>query len=160
MAHRMKEWRNDDCEHSWISHRPMMDSDWPVWFILRVEYMDQHMSDDDLKRFGGKYCVSILAVSPDAVSPEEMKSAFDCIGSPMENASNDLKIEALVSYGIYATLHSEATNNKAASIKAAREQLRGLTSIMFGFAMDRAQNRIGDTGWDFIKGDIGFKATA
>jgi hypothetical protein len=26
--------------------------------------------------------------------------------------------------------------------------------FFFGFAMDQAQNRIGSTGWDLIKGDL------
>lgn len=161
MAHRMKEWRNDDCEQSWVSAKPMTDSDWPVWFILRVEYMDQRFSEREMKQDNiGKHCVSILAVAPDAVAPEEMKRAFDCIGLPMDNASNDMKLAALVSYGIYATLHSETTNNKAAGIKAAREQLRGLASIMFGLAMAQSQNAIGNSGWDFIKGEIGFKVAS
>ncbi len=163
MTHAMKEWRNDDCETSWISRNPMKGADWPVWFILRCEYMDQHFNEREMERDNiGKYCISIIAVAPDAVSPENMQSAFRCIGmeSELTTASNELKIEALASHGIYATLHQETTNNKAAGLKAARQQLKGFASIMFGFAMGRNQNRIGNDGWDFIRGEIGFKQTA
>ena len=157
MPKTMKLWNDNDSEKSWISRGPMVNSDWPVWFVLRAQYMEEF--SEEFARDVGKYCVEILAVAPDAVSTEEMKNAFKYVGweDGLANTTVEQKIDALVSYGTYARLHNGTGNNLSKLLKEARQQLSPMSGL-FGFYMDRQQNAIGSTGWDFIKGEIGFKS--
>jgi hypothetical protein len=65
--------------------------------------------------------------------------------------------EEIFEYGIYARLE----DTPAKTIKDAREKLNELMgkedqyNTLFGFYMDKQQNQIGNTGWDFIAGNIG-----
>lgn len=70
------------------------------------------------------------------------------LSQPIEHQVVDIQ-----AYGISANLWQEAGNGKAKLITAAKEQCQIIPSL-FGFYMDRYQNRMGATGWDFIKGSI------
>lgn len=146
-----------DSQKVWITPA-MTDSDWPVYFLVRLEYTEEWGDDP-----GYRYHMSINVVSPGATkeSGEDRKAAESCFSTFEEYESLDdaSKCAVLLSYGTYAPLWQDHGNNKSKLLKAAREQLPQM-HMLFGFYMDRACNAIGNTGWDFIKGDIGFKSAA
>lgn len=53
-----------------------------------------------------------------------------------------------------AVLWMETGDDEDALKAKANEQVQ-VCHMMFGFYMDRQQNAIGDTGWDWIKGKLG-----
>ena len=125
--------------------------------------------------------LSVIAVSIDHAGEDGLKTSLKCVGRSLEsieaiedeNDRTDAKIEALVSYGIYATLwqgsvdRPEAddfgyfTEEQQAEIEKDKAELRkeALTemvkaNMLIGFYLDRRQNVIGATGWDLLKGNV------
>lgn len=144
-----------DSRKLWISKEPMLDSDWPVWFILKLEYMEEYLSDREIAEFGGKYCVSVEAVAPEALSGEQLKRVQESMDF-YDIVDEEVLSIMIADYGCKATLFSKAGNNMKLLLREARKELIAIRTL-FGFYMDRPQNMIGNTGWDFIKGEIGYK---
>jgi hypothetical protein len=148
-----------DSQKVWVT--PVMTgSDWPVYFLVRLEYTEE-WGDDAVKQYG-KYHLSICAVAPTAPEQSELNRAMSSWGlSPEDWGELDdaRKCMVLLGYGTYATLWQQSGNNQSKLLKAAREELPKM-HMLFGFYMDRACNAIGNSGWDFIRGDIGFKSAA
>lgn len=132
--------------------------DFDYWLIVKFDNMSE-LTDD----YPSKYRVEIQAVAPSQVSKDDKKSAFSSMGiddkKEQERMSKDPQALAgiLAEYGTSASLYSAEGNNANALMKEAKKQIPVING-MFGFYMDRPMNRIGNTGWDFIKGDIGFHA--
>jgi hypothetical protein len=130
---------------------------WPLRFAIKTMFLDQYLSEEDVKE-SGLYEVSILAVSPVAAGRKNVSEAVGSCGL----ADYDIKkypllnYEALIDYGIFATLWHKAGDNLEELTAEANKELE-IISIMFGFYMDRPENMIGNDGWDFIRGQIGFK---
>lgn len=131
-------------------------------YRLAIKVLDMpELTGDDVKDIGYKYHVSIIAVSPDQVSEfGKMDAAISSCGFNDEQIesmdSGDpymLKYEALLTDGIYANLEEFTGNNLKKLLQKARGQLQ-VTESLFGFYMDKYQNRLGATGWDWIKGDL------
>lgn len=103
-----------------------------------------------------KYVVEVLAASPEAAGAENVATALQCNASPEDipNATEEDKAVALIEYGISAMVWTKSGNNRRELIRAARKELPMIQGL-FGFYMDRCMNAIGDTGWDWIAGDIG-----
>ena len=101
------------------------------------------------------YNVSLSAVSPiEAI--ESLQSAAESYGwtiEELESYGELAVVECLSSYGAQAHLWDDNGNNLKILMREAHRQAE-LAESLFGFYMDRYQNRIGSTGWDFIKGDI------
>ena len=151
---RMLKLTDDDQEMCWVSAKPWTESDWPLYFFIRMLYLREWSEEaaDSL----GEYEVSIKAVSTVAAGPEKCRSAAASTGMTPEDwakHSEAWQHYELMQYGVAATLWQETGNNKRKLIRAARKEL-GLCQMLFGFYLDRQQNAIGDTGWDFIKGDL------
>ncbi len=114
--------------------------DW--WPVVRLR-----QDEDD-----NTYTCELLVVAPDVVPPGEKERARECCDWPQDpNAPAADWVEPLVSYGIYACVWSAEGTNKRHLMKQVREQLTCCRSL-FGFYMDRYQNRLGATGWDLIRG--------
>lgn len=151
-----------DSRKLWISEEPMRDSDWPVWFILKLEYIEQYLSESEIAKFGGKYCVSVEAVAPKALSEKNLNYAIDSVGwtnYDLDLYTNDYLPVIIADYGCKATLFSKAGNNMKLLLREARKELIPIRTL-FGFYMDRPQNRIGNDGWSFVKGEIGYHANS
>lgn len=144
-----------------ITKEPI-EADWDVYLVIEVTDWLDATGDED--RPG--WLVSIKAVAPEAASAEGIDSSFRCIGiddweeyAEDEGWDDETKrlatIDALVSYGIYAPLSDFWSDEPEPAVKAAKLEAQGIRSL-FGFYMDRVCNRIGNTGWDFISGNIGF----
>ena len=130
--------------------------DWPLRLVMKTTYLEEYLSEEDLKETG-KYEVSILAVSPRAAGRVNVKKAIDSMGLDDEDIKRIpmVQYEALLDYGVFATLWHNNGDNQEELENEAKEQLK-IISIMFGFYMDRPENMIGNDGWDFIRGQIGF----
>ena len=136
--------------------KKLNNGDWDYWLV--IETIDFMEATGELYN-GQKYNVSVKAVSPQAAGLENLKRAFDCYG--IDPASEQAKIElvqveCLESYGISAQLESYNGNNLQKLLAQARKFASVECQFLFGFIMDRPENRIGNTGWDFISGKIGF----
>lgn len=100
------------------------------------------------------YQVALLSVSPsEAEKTGQLQKAFE--GSGIEDAdklSYRTKVEALVTYGVYATLYVVEGSNLRQLMKAARQQAIG-AQLMYGFYMDSLQNKLGATWRDMQRGE-------
>lgn len=153
---RLKKLHNDDNGILWVSAKPMMDSDWPVYFFLRVKYASYLCDEPDFTK-AGEYLVEIHAVAPQAVSAETMQRAQKSCGWGGMPDTDEARAELLLSYGVSARLYATQGHNLRKALRAARRELNVIAGLMFGFRMDARQNAIGNDGWDFISGNIGFK---
>lgn len=124
------------------------------WLIIEVINMLDATGED----IGGKYAVSLLSVSPSEAGEDNLARAFECCGLDAEDQS-DLRanplvqVEALASYGIYAQLKTTGGNNLSKLMREIRKEA-ALSTMLYGFYMDRPENRIGSTGWDLQRGNL------
>jgi len=132
-----------------IVSKKMNKGDFDFFFVIRLAYIEEYCSDANFK-----YTVDILAVSPEQAESQCRNYINNDMGGNYDESDDIQRVLALVEYGCYATLYSKEGNNKEKLLKAAKEETTMINFITFGFAMDKYQNRIGSTGWDFIKGDI------
>lgn len=137
----------------WISPK-LNHGDFDHWFVLEFINMDEACGRDNEDQ--PKYHVCLSAVAPSQVSQSDMDRAFASCGpdDPAYRANLICQVEALSSYGISAPLWQSNGNNIAKLMRDAKREAEIINGITFGFAMDRAVNRIGTTGWEAIKGDI------
>lgn len=148
---KLQEIMNSDSGILWLS-KEINHGDWPFRFAVRLQYTDYF--DSEWAKTAGQYHVEVVAVSPVAAE-NKLESAFEsCYDvAQLSTASDEAKCEVLIDYGTVAHLWQKTGNNKAALLREARVELKK-ADMMFGFYMDRAQNAIGDTGWDWIAGNI------
>lgn len=122
--------------------------------VIRLQYTEYY--DSEWCETHGKYHVGLLAVTPGIVRAKERKSLLDFIGQPQENWDswdNDARCQACIEYGYYACLWQTTSNDGNAVLREAEKQRLG-AQVMGGFMLDKAQNAIGSSGWDFMRGDI------
>jgi hypothetical protein len=124
------------------------------WFAIRAENWANLVGEEEATQ---KYCVSLLSVSIQEAEGEGLQQALECCGmdEEEEDITEEMKIYALLSHGTYANLWEGNGNNINKLMKKARNQAN-LASMLYGFYMDKQQNAIGNTGWDFQKGKVGF----
>ena len=138
----------------YVARKDFTDSDKPLRFAVKVMYCEEWDSE---WATNGKYHIEICAVGPEWCSEETLGRAAECCGMSMEEfgkVSEEWRCLTLIEYGTRAPLWQEQGNNLRKLLKAAREELARI-QMLFGFYMDRPVNAIGDTGWDWIAGDIG-----
>ena len=137
--------------------KKLNNGDWDYWLLIEVTNMwDSCGKEENL----AQYNVCVTAVSPEAAGKDNLKKAFECCGmEDEENQKNKLvQVECLASYGVSANLWQGNGNNLNKLMREARAQAQLISSITFGFAMDRPENKLGNNGWDFISGNIGFRS--
>lgn len=139
---------------TWISPK-CNNGEFDYWMVLELIDMDDACGTDN--DGNPRYCVSLGVVAPSQVSKEDMQRAMCCCGIQDGPEQPPLRayqaVECLYSYGIYAQVWTQSSNNFKSLIKAAHEK-SGEIEMMFGFYMDRPVNRIGSTGWEIIRGDM------
>jgi hypothetical protein len=150
-------------EDLWMSKKiANKGGNWP--YFLFIELIDWEDATGDLLNNGHRYVVGIHAVAPRAVNKANMIKAADIyIGHQGQEAIDKLvknrdqveKAKALREYGILATLWENTGDNDEALLEEAKKKATEIT-VLFGFFMDKQMNAIGNTGWDFISGNIGF----
>lgn len=137
--------------------KKLNNSDFDYWLFVELINMEEATGDTDTDT----YMITIKAVSPTEPSEDTKKSALYSLGLESHNDKiDDIEpfemAKILNEYGTGAVVFSESGNNAEELFKTARKECE-LISSLFGFYMDRQQNMIGNSGWDFIKGEIGFK---
>jgi hypothetical protein len=128
-----------------------VDAERPCYLVIRLE-STEHWGDNPPY----KYHADIRAVSPQWIGNKELAQIADQYQMDLKTFKAEpiaFQVEAALSYGTAATLWQEAGNNQRKLLKAAWEQIP-MMQMMFGFYMDKSQNAVGDTGWDWIKGDL------
>lgn len=137
----------------WISKKHN-NGDFDYWYVIELTNMHEATGEEDQPR----YNLSIAVVAPSEVPEEERISAHQSCGSSeyggLDEYPIDLQVEVLHSYGISACLWHKSGNNFKHLWKEAHNELSKM-GMLFGFYMDKRVNRLGATGWDFIKGDTG-----
>ena len=128
--------------------------DFDFWYAIRAENWIDLVGEREAP---ATYCVSLLSVSIEEAGEDNLQQALRFCGlEEEEDITDEMKIEALLAYGVFARLWEGNGNNINKLMREARRQSM-LASTIYGFFMDRQQNAIGNTGWDFQRGDIGFK---
>jgi hypothetical protein len=95
----------------------------------------------------------LLAVNPGIQKKSTIIGFEKNYGIKWKELPHSSKLEVLIDEGFCATLWQQSGIDKDALMKLAEEQLSA-AQVMGGFMLDRAQNAIGSSGWDFMKGDI------
>lgn len=138
----------------WVSPR-LNNGDWDYWLVIEfINFLDATGEMID----GLPFVIEIAAVSPDAAGYDNVIQALESYGwSDQVEEKDDLDplliVESLHGYGIAAHLWSAQGDDADIMLDMAKDQAP-LIEMLFGFHMDRPENRIGSTGWDFISGDI------
>lgn len=135
--------------------KKLNNSEFDYWLFVEFINMYEQAGADN----GGKYMITIKAVSPSEPSDETKNDALDCLGLDEMKANMDTikpfeMANILNDYGTGAVLFSKRGNNAKKLFNIARTECEKI-KMMFGFYMDKQQNMIGNSGWDFIKGEIG-----
>lgn len=125
-----------------------------TYIIRRTEYPENW--GDDAQSSYGNYYVSIICAGPYWVQGEALESCLRSYGMS-EDEYNKLpdygKLQVLIGYGTYATIFS-ASGNNIRKLKSVLRNDVGKLRMLFGFYLDRAQNAIGSSGWDFMSGNL------
>ena len=145
--------KNDDYDKIMLG-KEWHNGDWNLRLATKIMFLENYLSEEELKD-SGIYEVSIIAVSPEAAGIENINRAIDSSFGNEQFEYEYKEYLALIEYGIYATLFHKSGNNVKKLLHEANQELQAI-SAMFGFYMDNVENRIGNTGWDFISGNIGF----
>jgi hypothetical protein len=137
----------------WITKK-LNNGNFDYWLI--VDFMS--FLDATGEKIDGKYIyvIEIHAVAPSQVPNKEKDAAFRSMELENEDRSTMTEeqiAEVIESYGISANLRTLYGTNANKLMKEARKEIN-IVSRLFGFYMDRPENRIGSTGWDIIKGDL------
>ncbi len=137
----------------WISKKHN-NGDFDYWYVIDLINTHDAASEEDQP----KYNILIAVVAPSEVPEEERISAHQSCGSDeyggLDEYPIEQQVEVLHSYGISAPIWSKAGDNFKELWKEAHHELDKV-GMLFGFYMDRPINRLGATGWDILKGDIG-----
>jgi hypothetical protein len=131
----------------WISEK-LNNGDFDYWLILEfINWIEATGESYD----GDEFLVEITAVSPEEAGQDNIDSALQ--GYDINDPNDLMIVEALSSYGISAHMWRESGNDADALLHKAKQAALVVAS-MFGFFMDRPQNRIGASGWEVIGGDL------
>ena len=121
-------------------------------FYLIIETTDMEDAGAVESDKDALFVVEIKAVSPMACAGDTLKQAASCCGNGMDEEflANPLwQAECLSTYGKAAHLWQAAGDDEDQLIAEAKKRLPKILAL-FGFYMDQQQNRMGDTGWDWI----------
>jgi len=121
-----------------------------TFLFLRIEYTDSWGDDCKFKYHG-----SLCAVNPSMAGKARRKSICESYGMDESEFPKDRLDQAamLLGNGIYAVLFQCIGNAKAEVVNKLMAEVPAI-QMLAGFYIDKPQNAIGSTGWDFMKGDI------
>ena len=140
----------------WISNR-QSNGEFDYYFVIELMNWEEAVGERDA---AGKptYNLSLTVVSPQQAGEKHLESAYSCCGiedEMLETAKKngslvEVQVEALHAYAGGVPVWGEDGNNWRKLFKEARKQAE-ISTIMFGFVMDRPVNRIGETGWEALR---------
>lgn len=122
-----------------------------TYFMVRIEYTDEW--GDDFK--GGKYHATICACGPGWPVGEDPFSSIGMSREEFNALPLDGQLGVLIDCGLHAPLWQESGNNLEHLKRMARIELQKI-GFLAGFYLDRPVNAIGNSGWDFMRGEYGF----
>ena len=140
-------WTEVDQEH--LVSQKLNNEDWDYYLVIRTIDLEDACGEEG-------FMSQLVAVSAQALGEENVKKAIDSCGFEPEDVTkmNDQVIATiLVDYGYGANLFDQTEPTEEDAVKIVKTQAESI-NLLFGFYMDRAQNRIGATGWDTIKGEL------
>jgi len=131
---------------------PQSSGEFTYWFVLEVINWEEAVGEREAADIDGNYNVSLSVVAPSECPIADLKNAMESCGlEDMEIDSPLMLVEILYSYGIHANVWNEDGCLKDLMQKGKQKAIEA--EFMFGFAMDKHQNAIGATGWDFLQGN-------
>jgi hypothetical protein len=142
--------REEGDDKVWISEK-LSNGDWPYRLLIKLEDT-RHWGDGPTYH----YHVSILAVSPKAAE-KRLPDVARFLGMKWDEfQSLDLLHQsvALMDFGTYACLFQDMGDDEKKLVQFAKQKAN-LCYMKFGDYINRPQNAIGDTGFDWIKGETG-----
>lgn len=144
--------RNDDYEYTLIGEKQNNgEFDW--YPLIRLEYTEQWGDEPE-----APYHCSLLVASPaQAKETGAWKKACESSGLSSDErnwASEAGQCEILLQYGTAAPMWQSYGKNKRTLLRLARQQNTILCGFCFGMWMDKPVNRMGTTGWQWIRGEL------
>lgn len=139
-----------DYEHVWLLNERLETHESKKnhsYVFIQVMYMDQHERDPDTRFYGEVKIVNIGMAGKAAVL--EIKEECGIEGK----VDSKWLAKELMSRGTCATVIQESGNSKVDVLQRIQARMFEVTTFG-GYGLDKAQNAIGSTGWDFMKGDI------
>jgi len=119
-------------------------------YYLVLDFVNMHEATGEEDQ--DKYYITVLAVAP-GLNEEVANQQLAEYGLPEDYVvTEEMKADALASYGIAAHLKVFSGNNYHKLLREAKKECQTIP-LLFGFYMDRPENRLGATGWDFIAGN-------
>lgn len=140
---------NNDSGIIYLSQKTFNFGDFDLKFFIRV----MHTAEWDREwAEQGQYHVSLGAVSPQAAKDTDTHATYGMSKADYDALPEDGKAEMLIEAGVVATFDQWQGNNLNKLLKEARK-VAIIAETFFGFYMDKHQNKIGATGWEFIRGE-------
>ena len=143
----------------WISQK-LNNGEFGYWLVLEHTNLYDSCGEREAKEMGGQYMITLYMVSPDQAGEENLKKALECSGmsdQEISSLNDEMKVEALVSYGISAQLWYTTGNNAHKQLQEGREHARIEGRDHVGDSLGKFANRMGHTKADFLKGDLSFE---
>jgi len=137
----------------WISNK-LNNGEYDYWLVLEFINLYDACGEKDANNMGGKYMVTLCSVSPSQVDEDELKKAIKSIGWEEETLTDEMKVEALDSYGVRAHLWDETGNFANKLIAEAKKQAMTMGEIEYNQLMNSFTNALGHTKADFLRGDL------
>ena len=138
------------------------DGGFDYYFVIELINWVNSVGEREAAEIKGKpkYNVCLSVVSPHEAGEENIQAAYSCCGIEEEmlesikkqgkRALAEAQVEVLHSYSGGVSVWQSNGSNWKALMREARQQAQ-VNGLMFGFAMDRPVNRIGETGWEALK---------
>lgn len=140
----------------WISDK-LNNGEYDYWLVLEHTNLFDACGEKEAKEMGGKYRATLSMVSPAQAGEENLKKALEGWGmedKPLSELTDEMKVEVLVSYGVFASLWNACGNNAYKLLKEGREHARLEGRDHVDKSLKRLSNQIGHTVADFLRGDL------
>lgn len=137
---------------------PQNNGEFDYWLVLEVIEWEEAVGEHEAAEIDGSHNVCLSVVAPSECPEADLQSAFESCGWG-EGANCEIEwdnplmlVELLHSYGIAAHVWSADGNLRDLLREGKKQAVQA--EFLFGFAMDRPQNALGATGWDWLRGNL------
>ena len=138
-------WTQMDQEH--LVSQKLHNGDWAYHLVIHIT---------DLKHACGEegFMAQVVAVSAEAAGEENVKTALEGCGLEDTSKLGEQAVAVILcDDGCSAPLWFQTEPTERAVVKMAKPEAERI-NMLFGMYMDKPMNRIGSTGWDFIRGNV------
>ena len=138
----------ETCE-GFMSQR-LHNGNWPYYLFIKLIDMEDAAGEEG-------FLVEIVAASPRAAGKKNVDKAIESSGiSDDVKLTPELKAQLLADYGCAASLwnkYDKTAQDGNILLAEAKKEAEAI-QMLFGFYMDKPENMMGATGWDFIRGNL------